>query len=589
MPRPDPPQPIDINSLQVANQILAIGLRSDPDRDLDGLLAEISSCILDNTTLPYVGIGLLASTRDEVVHFMGERRDGDAIPTGITNPIEVGVVGHVIRTGQTVLLDDVTEFEAYLDLVPGSRSALTVPLKLGDETIGAINSESPDLAHFGPEDLALLEVLAMPVALSIETVQRDQEMRRKMGQLRLLKRVSDAITSTVDLDELLQRTVDLIRDERGWSMVALGLVNEAAQAIVLRAVSTDLDLLLPIGYSEGIGIGVVGEAYRRSASLLVRDVDTFEGYVSAHPDIRCELCSPLKLDDHVLGFIDIASTEPDAFDLEDLELLETLASHIYQAISNARNLRRITRLREDLSKMVVHDLRNPMTVIGSLVDLHAKDLADPGGADSWSAASPGDQELFIQSASSAYSQMRTLLDSLLTLQKLEANALPIHKQPCDPAALVRESGQRMVAVATARNVTLEWSDTPDLDAVCVDPRLLVRVLDNLVLNALNATPAGGHVSLVAEPAEPEQVAQRLPMARAALRLAVLDTGPGVPPEDRERIFEKFASGTSRHRSQRRSVGLGLAFCRLAIRAHGGAIWVNDREGPGSRFVMLLPQ
>jgi len=105
------------------------------------------------------------------------------------------------------------------------------------------------------------------------------------------------------------------------------------------------------------------------------------------------------------------------------------------------------------------------------------------------------------------------------------------------------------------------------------------VLTNLVDNALKFTPARGKVTVMAE---------RAPGEEGFIRCAVRDTGPGIPPEYRERIFDRFVQVQDARTGRRRGTGLGLTFCRLVVEAHGGRIWVESEEGQGSTFYFTLP-
>jgi signal transduction histidine kinase len=116
----------------------------------------------------------------------------------------------------------------------------------------------------------------------------------------------------------------------------------------------------------------------------------------------------------------------------------------------------------------------------------------------------------------------------------------------------------------------------------------MRVLKNLVVNGIKFTPEGGRVALDAEPAPTEPAARRLPGVDRAVLFTVRDDGPGIPGDELDRIFEKFATVESRRAGKKYSTGLGLAFCKLAVSAHGGAIWAESEVGRGSVFRVLMP-
>ena len=122
----------------------------------------------------------------------------------------------------------------------------------------------------------------------------------------------------------------------------------------------------------------------------------------------------------------------------------------------------------------------------------------------------------------------------------------------------------------------------------LDRSLITRVIENLLANAMKYTPDGGSVMVEAGPAPVRVLEERLPNTASGILFSVRDTGSGIDPEDHERIFEKFAVVEARSDDRKRGVGLGLAFCRQAVRAHDGAIWVQSSPGKGSVFSFALP-
>jgi signal transduction histidine kinase len=233
-------------------------------------------------------------------------------------------------------------------------------------------------------------------------------------------------------------------------------------------------------------------------------------------------------------------------------------------------LEELLRLREELADMIVHDLRNPLTVIANGLQLLE-------GA----AVEEADREYVAAVADTmrrASRRVEGLVDTLLDIARLEEGSLELDRRPLDLGPLAAEVIAEERHLAQAKDVTLEAELPPDLPQVLADRDVLLRVLINLLDNALKFTEAGGRVWVEARRAEPD-----------AVRVDVVDTGPGIPEGERERIFEKFTQ--VRGRSQpRRGSGLGLAFCRMAVEAHGGRIWVEDGPGgKGSRFAFTLPR
>lgn len=224
----------------------------------------------------------------------------------------------------------------------------------------------------------------------------------------------------------------------------------------------------------------------------------------------------------------------------------------------------LERLREDLVHMLVHDLRTPLSSMRLGLDLVSQ-LIDKG--------SEGGEILAItrQSADNLIGQINTILD----VSKLEAGRLDLDREPVRLGALLEGVAARFSGLARQRRQTVGLELAPDLPVLLADAPLLRRLVENLLGNALKFTPDDGAVWLGARSDGGQQ-----------MRLWVRDSGPGVPPDQREHIFEKY--GQVRGHAQRSGTGLGLTFCRMVAEAHAGRIGVDDAPGGGSLFWVELP-
>ena len=160
-----------------------------------------------------------------------------------------------------------------------------------------------------------------------------------------------------------------------------------------------------------------------------------------------------------------------------------------------------------------------------------------------------------------------LVNSLLDISKMEAGRMELVRKPTDLAKLVANTFDQLAPLAKDRNIALTSHIESDCQ-VLVDEEKIGRVLTNLVDNALKFTPPDGQVTVLVEP---------MPGEAGFIRCGVQDTGPGIPPEYLERIFDRFVQGPSGG-GTRRGTGLGLTFCKLIVEAHGGRIWVESEEG-----------
>jgi len=231
--------------------------------------------------------------------------------------------------------------------------------------------------------------------------------------------------------------------------------------------------------------------------------------------------------------------------------------------------REATRLMEEMTHMLVHDLRSPLAALMGTVDMLKTVVADVAGA-----------EELLALADQSTNRMLLIIDALLDISRLESGQMPVHHQVVPIAPLLQNVAAQFMPLASAAQITLEVSAAPDLPSLWGDPELLVRVMNNLLDNAFKFTPDGGHIRLWAK-ADAET-------SPATALIGVTDSGPGIPPEEQGRLFKKFQQLAATTRGRRSGTGLGLPFCKLAVEAHGGQIWVESEAGKGATLVARLP-
>ena len=232
-----------------------------------------------------------------------------------------------------------------------------------------------------------------------------------------------------------------------------------------------------------------------------------------------------------------------------------------------RKLRELEKVRDDLMKMIVHDLKSPLTSVLATLEMVIDGDFDPVTER---------QKRALADAQDKSQELLALIDDLLQIARIEEGAIQLQPQPIAPREFFGEllhDWQVRLDTAGARASLDVAADTPTFVA---DRTLLRRVVGNLLQNAIVHGSQGVNVRLHAR-RDPEGVL-----------ITVADDGPGIPPEYHEVIFRKFETVKLQTAPRVRGSGLGLAFCKLAIDAHGGRIWVQSAEGQGSQFHILLP-
>jgi two-component system sensor histidine kinase/response regulator len=233
-----------------------------------------------------------------------------------------------------------------------------------------------------------------------------------------------------------------------------------------------------------------------------------------------------------------------------------------QSLEQANHeLHKLQELRDNLTHMVVHDLRSPLSAIIANLDLIA--LREKS-------LSPVSAESLADARSSSFTLVR-MVSSMLDVSRMEAGQLELVRSDCELAALCQDA-VRSVRVPGSDAACVV--DAPAPLVVSADRELLVRVLENLLGNAFKYAPEGDTVRIGVE------------RVASGARVTVVDHGPGIAPELHARIFEKF--GQVQPGGPRSGTGLGLTFCKLAIEAHGGRIGVQSQVGEGATFWFELP-
>ncbi len=316
------------------------------------------------------------------------------------------------------------------------------------------------------------------------------------------------------------------------------------------------------GSSDPVRFETHPDRYRKSAFLLV----------------------PVIHQGRVIGVISMTEKiDRDEFSLEEQEILLKLTGQIIGALEaqrladdlrkkrstlqkKNRKLRRLERLKTDLFRMLIHDLKGPVSELIANLDILSYTVNE-------------DNRGFVESAKNSCDTLNSMVSNLLDIARLEEGKLKPVYERIDPVDLLRETRARVYWSMERKSLSLEEAQPPveGLELFWGDRGILLRVLQNLLMNSAAYSPEGDRVIVGFEYPSP-----------GVIRFFVEDRGPGIPPEHQTVIFDKFAQLEKKRDGRLYTTGLGLTFCRMAVEAHGGSIRVVSDGSQGSRFVFDIP-
>lgn len=346
---------------------------------------------------------------------------------------------------------------------------------------------------------------------------------------------------------------------------ALYLIQDG-QAAVLKEVEGGRSVLLGYGGpGEILGeISLVAQQPRTASIVTVKDTSLLRIAASEFPRLAADYPGISRA---LLSVLSDRLQEADLARTSVIQQGRGLAQRLEMVTGEAERLAEIVRVRKETLELVVHDLRTPLTVIDGCLDMIRLSLPND---------TPASVLELLEIAQRSSRRLTELSESLLETARREATTEEQHRAPLNIAGLLEYAVECSWAMARGRNLELQIQIPPDLPHAYGDRVQVQRVLDNLLENAMSYTPSGGRIVVAAMVVDGE------------MQVSVTDTGPGIPAQHRQAIFERFFRLPDA-RAARQGLGLGLYFCRQVIQAHGGRIWVEPGpENVGSRFVFSLP-
>ncbi len=494
-------------------------------------------------------------------------------------PIGVGITGWVARTGKPARVGDVTRDPRYVAVRPGVCSELAVPLLLNNEVRGVLNVDSERADAFTADDQSLLEELALQAARVIQNTWLYEQLRLKARLFESLASVSQTINSTLNLADALSVITREACQLMDAKMASLLLLDEQREWLDLRA-SHGAGAAYLNKSRLNLAESLVGNVVRRCRPIQDENVQTSGRYhnvaMARQEGLVALLSVPLVFGGQALGVLNVYRGAPHIFPNEEVRILTALAELSGIAIEKARLYERIVDVEEQLRQNerlsalgllaaeVAHEIRNPLTVMKML--FHSLDLKFPPG-------DPRTQDNKIMGEKMDH--LNRVVEQVLDFARsTEPRLAPVNvNQLLDDLSLLTRHKLRQQRVEVVRELA------PQLPAVLGDATQLEQAFLNLTLNAVEAMPEGGRLTITTR-------ALRQPRTRKEpthVRIEFTDTGAGMTEEQQQRAFSSLLATT-----KAKGTGLGLAIVARVIETHRGEVKVRSELGKGTAFTITLP-
>jgi signal transduction histidine kinase len=521
--------------------------------------------------------------------------DGNMISN--VESLEEHRIAPVLSSNQKVRLSDV-DGGFQLPLYDKVASGLYVPLRFRGQTIGVLCVESVRRDAFNLYDESLIVVIASHLASLADYTRLREEAEGRARNLGLIHEVVQQVIGLTDPREVAEITSDLLARYFAYELCSVFIADENGDLTIAGFGGTSQNVVRRAmkSFEYPLSGGITGHVFETGESLVVNDVLQDKRYRSIKGwQAGSEMCVAIRDGEKILGIIDVESSSRNAFTHNDFMALESLAGILASVVTSADQYQRLqvtinqlqlaqvelrarmeaqrsaeNRLVQaaklaavgEMAAGIAHELNNPLTSVTGFAELALSDIPQES-------ETRRDLEIVMREATRARDVVRRLLDFARQSESTRARA-SLNDVVEDVVALSRH-------LIHTSGVTLKLQLAENLPWILVDVNQMKQVLLNLIHNALQAMPMGGELTISTE---------TLPRAgRDWIRIAVRDTGVGIPKLDQARIFEPFYTT----KGDQGGTGLGLSVTYGIITDHGGQIDVESQPGDGSKFSVWLPQ
>jgi signal transduction histidine kinase len=407
---------------------------------------------------------------------------------------------------------------------------------------------------------------------------QDDGLAQRLRELELMVQVSRTLTSTLDLERLLELIIKTAAELVNSQDASIILEDRRTGALVFRAAAGPksdqlVNMQVPI---EG---SIAGTVFKSQKPLIVGDTKSDpRHYDEVDRDIEFDtqsiLAVPMIFKKRAIGVLEaVNKLNHGQFGEHDVQTLSTLATQAAVAIENARlvaelqkanaRLAELDRLKSDFIAIASHELRTPLGLILGYASFLREEADD---------AASGQLDVVLKAAT----QLQGLIEDMVNLTHLEAGSAELELSEWDLQEVIQEAIKAQRQFALSKSLEIRQSLPVAAMRMRADREKIRIVLDNLLNNAIKFTPGGGRIQVAVRP------------QTGMVAVSVLDTGIGIPAHELEHIFDRFYQVESHLTRREGGMGLGLCIVRGMVELHGGRVWAESVPGRGSRFTFTLP-
>jgi len=513
-------------------------------------------------------------------------------------PGQDSVMGRALLHRTVVHVPDVREESSLILSIAqaiGYRSLVAVPMLCHGSPIGGIAVARAQAGPFSDRQLDLLKTFADQAVIAIENVRlfqelqaRTQELMQSVEELQALGEVSQAVSSTLDLQTVLTSIVAHAVQLSGTDGGAIYEYDESTQEFYLRTTHQMQDELIAALRTRPIrlGEGALGEAVAARKPIQVADLadrGPYQGRLRAllaQYGFRAVLAIPILREEHIIGGLVVRRKSPGEFPAKLVDLMQTFAAQSALAIQNARLFRELedkrqqleiaSRYKSEFLANMSHELRTPLNAIIGYSEMLQEEATDLGYED----FTPD-----LQKINASGKHLLALINDILDLSKIEAGHMDLYLEIFDLGSMIHEVETTVQPLVEKNANTLVVQCADNLGTMRADLTKVRQALFNLLSNACKFTKQGAVALEVTRQAED---------GVEWLTFRVSDTGIGLTPAQMGKLFQAFSQAEAATTRQYGGTGLGLAITKRFCQMMGGDVTVESEAGKGATFTIRLP-